>query len=102
MTPLGRFIPWRWESAFLGIARSPAAQSSMPGEAGIPWAVKTRGLEKGNAEEAEFFFIWGGIHLGGMWVFACLVARFILPKTGLLLGRDRPFKKNDETCQVFS
>ena len=111
MTPLGLFIPWRWESAFLGIARSPAAQSSVPGEAGIPQgrvadcfrcAVKTRGLEKGNAEEAEFFFIWGGIHLGGIWVFACLVARFILPKTGLLLGRDEPFKKNDETCQGFS
>ena len=72
MTPLGLFIPWRWESAFLGIARSPAAQSSVPGEAGIPQgrvadcfrcAVKTRGLEKGNAEEAEFFFIWG-VHLG--------------------------------------
>jgi hypothetical protein len=35
----------------------------MPGEAGIPQgrgcAVKTRGLEKGKAEEAEFFFIWG-------------------------------------------
>jgi len=66
--PLGLFIPWRWESAFLGIARSPAAQSSLPSEAGIlkgrvadcfRCAVKTRGLEKGNAEEAEFFFIWG-------------------------------------------
>jgi hypothetical protein len=64
----------------------------MPGEAGMPqgrvadcfrWAVKTRGLEKGNAEESEFFFIWG---VGGMWVFAYLVARFILPKTGLFLG----------------
>ena len=68
MTPLGLFIPWRWESAFLGIARSPAAQSSLPSEADIlkgrvrdcfRCAVKTRGLEKGNAEEAEFFFIWG-------------------------------------------
>src|SRR5215813_2797856 len=34
-TPVGLFIPWRWENAFLGTASSPAAQSSMPGRAGI-------------------------------------------------------------------
>ena len=45
-------------------------------------AVKTRGLEKGNAEEAEFFFIWGVGYMA-------------------FLGRDGPFKKNDETCQAF-
>jgi len=91
MTPLGLFIPRRWESAFLGIARSPAAQSSLPSEAGIlkgrvrdcfRCAVKTRGLEKGNAEEAEFFFIWGGY--GGY-------VGFSLPRLSAHLPKDRAF-----------
>jgi hypothetical protein len=62
----------------------------MPGEAGIlkrrvpecfPCAVKTRGLEKGNAEEAEFFFIWGyGGYVG-----------FSLPRLSAHLPKDRAF-----------
>ena len=98
MTPLGLFIPWRWESAFLGIARSPAAQSSMPGEAGIPQGrvadcfrcvVKTRGLEKGNAEEAEFFFIWGGFHLG--------YVGFCLPRRSIHFAKDGAFFRSRRT-----
>ena len=70
MRPLGLFVAWRWENAFLATARSLAVQSRTPGKAGIlqgrvaDWlrcAAKTRGLEKGNAEEADFFFIWGDV-----------------------------------------
>src|SRR5437762_12209673 len=35
MRAIGLFIPWPWEKAFLGIASSLAAQSSMPSKAGI-------------------------------------------------------------------
>src|SRR6266581_7662907 len=35
MTPIGLFIPWPWEKAFLGISSISAAQSSMPSKAGI-------------------------------------------------------------------
>jgi hypothetical protein len=100
MTPLGLFIPWRWESAFLGIARSPAAQSSVPGEAGIPrgrladcfrCAVKTRGLEKGNAEEWEFFFIWGGYVGFGLPRRSVHFAKDGACLRGFVLGRDRHF-----------
>jgi len=84
MTPLGLFIPRRWESAFLGIARRPAAQSSLPSEAGIlkgpvrdcfRCEVKTRELKKINAE-ADFFFIWGDLG-------------FSLPRLSAHLPKDR-------------
>src|SRR5436190_22598233 len=58
-------------------------------------AVKTRGLEKGNAEEAEFFFIWG------VWGYVgfCLPRRSVhFAKDGavlrwFVLGRDGPLRK---------
>jgi len=78
----------------------------MPGEAGIPQgrvadcfrcAVKTRGLEKGNAEEAEFFFIWG--------VFGFLPASSLgtfAKRQGIVLLRSNSLSENQETRQAFS